>query len=363
MLPSPSRKAFECVRARALLKCSVARDLNHAIVQRAGLDIPAYDSALQNLRRHARVALHFHPERLTRTGISVAEGLLASGIYKNQFETGLSSGSPSAFKGGERDQWEHHLFGGAYHGTDVSVSIRPKYGALDLMSHPDGPAPRFGSCYFLLRPAVLLRCSFTFNGSQEPQAGEHSGTLSTLDPVLAPLLVQLEQGSGALGVTRLNVAGFLDRLRNHLALPFENSASRPLGRALDSFIEVQVHGEIRLEQDVERLVADPAFQNHAVGQLLATISARYGIPLSWHPGFSLPVHQVPDYFRDYPVRALAERIADQGLLDAANIGAMANSVQREPQAWQTWAASDDTLTQFRRLWHVLVLRGVPRQIP
>src|ERR1700746_3624176 len=93
------------------------------------------------------IGLYFHPERLGRDGVSVAEGLLRTGIYTNQFVAGLSSGSPSAFPGGERDLWEDRLFGGAYHRADVTSSGRPKYGALDAMHYPDGPAPRFGSCF------------------------------------------------------------------------------------------------------------------------------------------------------------------------------------------------------------------------
>lgn len=46
----------------------------------------------------ARIGLHFHPERLSRNGMSVAEGLLRSGVYTNQFVAGLSSGGPSAFR-------------------------------------------------------------------------------------------------------------------------------------------------------------------------------------------------------------------------------------------------------------------------
>ena len=48
------------------------------------------------------------------------------GVYRNQFETGLSSGSLSAFPGGARDTWESALFGGAYHTDGVTASERPK---------------------------------------------------------------------------------------------------------------------------------------------------------------------------------------------------------------------------------------------
>src|SRR5262249_36585275 len=141
--------------------------------------------------------------------------------------------------------------------------------------------------------------------------------------------------------------------------PFRDPRTRALGRCLDSFIEAQVHGEIRLAEDVERLVGDPAFRLHRVGGFLEEISAKYGIPLSWHPGFSMPVKAVPNVFRDYSVRPLAERIASQGNLDAANIGTVANSLELEPNAWKDWASYEETLTQFRRLWHVLVLNGEP----
>jgi hypothetical protein len=55
---------------------------------------------------------------------------------------------------------------------------------------------------------------------------------------------------------------------------------------------------------------------------------------------------------------LAERIADDDILDAT-MGAAANSVKLDPEAWNGWASADDILIQFRRLWHVLVLAGSP----
>src|SRR5688572_599484 len=124
------RSALEHVHARAARASSRARDKTRSILARAALNESVYDDALESLQTHARVALHFHPERIDRTGRSVAEGLLHDGVYRSQFETGLSSGSPTAFPGGERDEWEVRLFGGAYHACDALASGRPKYGAL-----------------------------------------------------------------------------------------------------------------------------------------------------------------------------------------------------------------------------------------
>jgi len=354
------RQALEFVRAAAVRRSAAAREAVRAALGRAGASVARYDEVVTRLRRHARIALHFHPERLAAGGGSVAEGLLESGAYQNQFVTGLSSGSPSAFAGGERDGWEECLFGGSYHGADAPPASRPKYGALVVAPHPDGPAPRFGSCYFVLRPEVADRATFTWGGSHEDGAAERTATLDTLEVVLAPLLRQLEAGQGAFAIDDLDAAALLEHLGRAPSLPRGDLAHLPLGRALDSFVEVQVHGEVRLAGDVERLVADPAFRDHPVGGLLAAIAARAGVELSWHPGFTLAVREVPEVFRDYPVRPLAERAAPAGLLDAAIVGAAANTLEFEPQSWSGWASRDDILTQFRRLWHVLVLQGAPR---
>jgi hypothetical protein len=40
-------------------------------------------------------------------------------------------------------------------------------------------------------------------------------------------------------------------------------------------------------------------------------------------------------FRDYPVRSLAERIAGEGVLDAAKIGAVANLLELEGKRGRT----------------------------
>jgi Protein of unknown function (DUF3626) len=80
---------------------------------RAACDPDDYVRALACVRQHGRVVLRFHPDRLGLKASTVAEALLEEGIYRNQFETGLSNGSLSTFPGGERDVWEKNLFDGA----------------------------------------------------------------------------------------------------------------------------------------------------------------------------------------------------------------------------------------------------------
>lgn len=122
----------------------------------SNISLEMFHQAVNKLKKHARIALHFHPDRPDPQMKTVAQALLEQGFYKNQFETFISNGKLSPAPGGERDLWEQRLFGGAYQ-QESSASCRPKYGALQLMMHPDGPSPRFGSCYFfyiLKLPAV-----------------------------------------------------------------------------------------------------------------------------------------------------------------------------------------------------------------
>ena len=215
-----------------------------AVLDRTGSEIAGYDEAMECVRVHARVVIHFHPDRFGAKPIPVAEALLEEGVYRNQFETGLSTGGLSAFPGGARDSWERLLFGGAYHASGVSGSERPKYGALELVRFADGPIPRFGSCYFVMQPTVSNRTSFTFAGSEDPRATERLGTIRRMDNVMAALFAEIEAGGMAappwppfraptLGLSELTVGRFLDVVAE-LARPRKRPADLPAGRVLDT---------------------------------------------------------------------------------------------------------------------------------
>jgi hypothetical protein len=312
----------------------------------------------------------FHPDRLTTSRITVADGLLNDGIYRNQFETGVSTGSLSAFTGGARDAWERTLFGGAYHASGVLDGERPKYGALELIRFPDGPIPRFGSCYFVLKRQLLRRCSFTFMGSEDPGASEQIGTNDVLEPVVAALLEEIESGATSrppwppfvaptLGVPMLTVAGLLGRMINELPKPRPDARAKP-GRVLDTQIEAQVHGPIRLQTDVERLVADPAFAATPTGSALRELCAKYAVPLQWHGGFRLHVNEVPGDFRGPEMPRLARRIVgDDGMLDAAVVGAAEMLLRKHSKKWSDYGNEAQILEHLKQLWHVLVHYGAP----
>jgi hypothetical protein len=345
-----------------------------SLLQRASCSADSYDEAMGCVRLHGRVVIHFHPDRLGPKSVTVAEALLNEGVYRNQFETGLSSGSVSAFRGGARDTWEDTLFGGAYHADGVTASERPKYGALELVRYPDGPIPRFGSCYLVLRSTVSARTSFTFMGSEDPRATDRLGTIGRMHCVMAALLAEIEDGGMAnppwppfraptLGIPHVTIAGFLDRL-NDLRQPRRNPADEEPGRVLDTQIEAQVHGPVDLHQDVELLVVDPAFSETVTGTMLRELALRYGMPLRCHSGFQLPVHKVPDDFRGPEMQVLAQRIAAKdGMLNAAVIGTAEASLRTQPDSWRDWGSQEVALQRLKELWHVLVHYGSPARSP
>jgi hypothetical protein len=239
-----------------------------------------------------------------------------------------------------------------------------------LVKAPDGPIPRFGSCYFVLRQSVTKRTSFTFMGSEDPRAIERLGTIGRMHSVMAALLAEIEQGgvvcppwppyrAPTLGVVKLTIPRLLHIL-HELAHPRKDSATEEAGRVLDTEIEAQLHGPIDLRLDVELLVVDPLFAVSATGAVLRELAQRYDIPLRWHCGFRLAVCDVPDDFRGPAMPRLARRIAGtNGTLDAAVIGRAATSLHQQAEAWRDWGGREDALQHLKQLWHVLVHYGSP----
>jgi len=357
--PSPADRAIEHVRTRADRERPASRAILHDIARRSGLPPRLLDDAITSLERHAQIVIHFHPDRLSADGSTVAEGLLRDGRYRNQFETGISNGI-IACPNTERDRWEANLFGGAF--RDASAMQRPKYGALDFLGYADGAVPFFGSCYLVLRAEVARRSTFTMGDSCE--AGE-VGVPGAMDSLMAGLLTFVAAG-GSFSDDRLSVAALLSRLAQRPMRRPRDPATQPLGRILAYYIEAQLHGSVDLATDVEMLVADPSFQATPTGETLAVLCARNGIALRWHAGFTLAATRVPDNFRG-PLEdgfraalmpALAQRIAVDGCLTAEILGRAAAGLHRHGANWRECAV-DDALKDISHLWYLLVHFGTP----
>lgn len=321
----------------------------------SNLDAAAFQRGVQSLKQHARIVLHFHPDRPTAQLQTVAESLLECGLYQSQFQTLISNGSVSAHPGGERDLWEQGLFGGAYHQPGTTAAHRPKYGALDVMRHTDGPCPRFGSCYFVLAQSVSERATFTYLDSHG--APPERGTLTELDDVSAALFKDAFSREFVLGTANIRPGQLLEHLLTRLPQPYAYPSARCPNRNLDHYIEAQVHGDVRLREDVELLVIDPSFRSTATGETLEALCERYEIVPHWHQGFALPVVAVPSDFRGAAMPSLAARIANDGMIDAAAIGRAVMQLKRDPSAWADRGAPAHVLQELKLLWHVLVRFG------
>jgi hypothetical protein len=246
-----------------------------------------------------RVTLNFHPDRLSN-GLLIVESLLRDGLYRSQFETGLSNGGLTAHKGGARWSWESRIFGAAY--DDAPAAERPKYGALNFRGRAGGGSPRFGSSYLRLRPETLVRTSFCYPDSY-------------LDPV-------------SFGVAA--------------AMPLVALAEAADVDDLDDYIEAHVHGPVRLGEDVEALVLDPSFR----GTRIEEVACQLDCPVEWHVGFRLSTTELRSH-RDYrgpKYVQLGVQLSVDGYLDPRIIGDAARTGRYDEQ-------------DLKRVWHYIARYG------
>ena len=350
--------AIDCFRQHAIKRKDDASSTIRHILKMSNISDNLYENSINKLKEHAQVAFHFHPDRLDADMTTVAESLLNSGMYKSQFETRISNGSVSAHSGGDRDLWEKELYKGAYHSGEFDGKERAKYGALNVFKHPDGPAPRFGSCYFLLKPEVSKRCTYTYLDSHN--IPEERGTIDEFDDIISALFIEIFTRDFALGEHDLNTTKFIKFLSNEIAIPRKDFQRDNSKRNLNHYIEVQVHGDVSLEKDVDCLVADPSFKNTDTGNHFQEMAKKYGFKLFWHSGYSLNLDGVPLDFRGPKMPSLAKRVISSGShLTTKMLGDSAQSLKSNPDLWSDRGSFDEVLQELKLLWHVLVTFGTP----
>lgn len=304
------------------------------------------------LRKSGQIDVHFHPDRVYAPGKLVIDGLLEWGEYKSQFETGISNGSKTAHAGGLRDELESELFQNAFGGT--TPRERPKYGSLNLFHFADGSSPRFGSCYFILKPHVLRRTSFALGDSVSRPA--IVATYETLEVLLLAAIESVLNSEETLGRRWSDPEELLSRVEEAFAATSIRNWMR-VGRILDDYVECQVHGNLRLDLDVSGLVVDAAYKNSAVYDRLLAICSENNFPIYFHPGFELDVANVPRDFRGERMPDLAKSISRGLKLNVVDIGRADNQLQSTSTSWSDWGTKEETVQNLKQLWHVLVNFG------
>lgn len=260
----------------------VEQAVSHVRQQSTGGSIP----------RDLKVTLNFHPDTIV-SGLTTIEWLAREGVYRSQFETGISNGGLTAYPGGDRWSWESRIFEGAYdtcHGPDLM--LRPKYGALNYLADPVGASRRFGSCHLRLRPHVLARTTFCYPDSH--MWPEHFG------------------------------------VADRLALIEIASQNRSALDPLDDYIEAHLHGPLQLAEDVEAAVFDPCYKGTPVENAALALPCA----IEWHDGFRLSVEQ-RDECESYRGAAAVEAIASM----SARFG-HASGDWRGPRKWHGLPANE-----------------------
>jgi hypothetical protein len=342
--PAPTAAALAAIRSRARLGRDAARlRWLRAVGAGRAEDVDGWATRFGGA---GRLTVNFHPDRITRSRSTVAAGLLAEGRYRSQWATGISSGTRSAFPGGDRHRFEQALFDGAYDGADPTVVDFPVYGAFDLLRDPHGGSPRFGSSYLVLESHVISRTTMCVGDSSVDPTDV--GMAETPWSLLAGLAEQAEAG------TLLDRALDVDELFGVL----EGSVrSRSPSRCLDGYVEAQVHGGIDLSADVRDIVLDPSYRGTDVERDIVGAAERHGFMVRWHQGSELSAADVPIDFRGPTMPDVARRVArEDGVVDACAIGRAARRLTvGEPLVGGDPPESE--LQQLKYLWHTLLAHG------
>ena len=297
-------------------------------VAATGRPAEEFEDACRAFATSARITVNFHPDRLDNRGRTVAQGLRHDGRYVSQWVTGVSSGSRSAIRGGERERFERDLFGDVYAYADPHTIEFPIYGALDNERDPFGGSPRFGSSYLVLRPGTHRRVTLCMGDSHAGPAD-----VGTFD---SPALV---------------VAGLAEQPRRRERSP---------ARELDGYIEAQIHGGVDLSTDVEMVVFDPSFLGTSIEDELVAAGFEYGFAVACHEGSVLDPVTIDDEFRGSLVRPLALKIARaDGLIDVRCLGTYAATLGPAALPTPDGDTPDSPLQLVKYLWHTLVAYGHP----
>ncbi len=296
---------------------------------------------------HSPVTVNFHPDRLSGNGKTVLENLMEQGQYHGQFRTGTTNGGKTAYIGGDRFTWEQRLFRDAYPRDAVD---RPKYGALNLFRYLDGASVRFGSCFLVLKPDILHRCTFAYGDSVT-----NPTTLCTADTfggILAALLEDVQNNGRLLNRVVSSVQEAL------AILLYPGDVLKNIGRNMDYCIETHIHGEISLKKDADSFYMDESFRQTPFAAQAEALCQKYGISLRWIPRRQVAVDAVGELFRGPMIPRLARQVdrifgGGQGVIHAALIGQASRDSVLHPEAWQDIGNEAELFQYFKQLWHTV----------
>ncbi len=209
----------------------------------------------------APVKIHFPAKK-------VIPGLLEDPYYRNKYEIGTSTIYPVEESVEKFDEYkvdekrkEEGIFGGAY--RRAKNDERLKYGVLDFANKLEYTDNTYGDAYIQLKNHVKEKCTITAFDSYIIMDSSKYTHLSTFDH------------------TYHLIDHFCDFAMDELKCDIDViDNKREYGLGFVDYIEVQVHGTISLETDVEYIGLDKKLEGELDGEL-EEIKKRYGVEHKW----------------------------------------------------------------------------------
>ncbi|MBT9587128.1 DUF3626 domain-containing protein [bacterium] len=221
--------------------------------------------------RGVPVTINFNPEKLVPAG----EGkqplpllLAADDRYRNHFETGATHrddlNNPARVE--YYKQKETKLYQGRF--DALPDHERPEYGAVNPLQLVGGGALIYGPCYLVLKHSMSGRVAVLPRDSRFATPEQ----LATLQAPAAALLQRQDEDLQQLMKVALAEIPHGEYRNETVEGAFPGS----------NYMECQVHGEVRLDDDVEALMADERLRGTPAEGRLRRMADQHKFPLRWY---------------------------------------------------------------------------------
>eukprot|EP00808_Paulinella_micropora_P006192 g37819.t1 len=240
-LTKSQQQALKDVTKHAKQKSQEAKQSLKKLFEQCGRSETDMARVLKFIEKRAKIHINIDASKEITVGTEKKTSLqlLTSdreGKYRSLFETGTGGGCT---RKDDRREWETRMFGEAYDNKDKE---RPKYGNLNVLTLTEGDrrAFQYGRSYLVLGENVRARCTVTSCDSSE---NAEIGTLKYCAHVLLDVLQHLQLKHREKLVQVLCEVDQLDC-----------AAGTELPELRD-YLEVQIHGDVVMKEDVDVAIA------------------------------------------------------------------------------------------------------------
>lgn len=211
-----------------------------------GLTENELTKTIEYIKIKAPITINFNMEVL---GKALSEDIK----YKSRFEVN------NIKEYGARQQWEDILFNHIYN-KDTEPFERVKYGALNILNHPDGLAvcKSYGDSFMVLKNHIKQRATFTLGDSSKME-------------------IHL-----CMADNFCNILLYLDNVKLLDDVIAVATGSNKFGNYMGEYIECQIHGNILYHRDVEKICVNRRYINDsAMVHYLEEFKQINKVPYEW----------------------------------------------------------------------------------